>query len=205
MGGRGSGSTGNAGIQSAGGLTDGEYDLISNSPQYGAYLTGTNDKSVYQYGAAQGLSTAETNLIHSYTFDLYKQLNADILDGKAGVTSFVTSKLNTALSKLPDHKGEVYRGISVDNPAAFAERLKRSGGFAFDSFTSTTTSRSKANEFTTKGKSVIFEIRSKRGKAVSKLSSQKDENEVLLKAGSRFKYVSSRTEGGVTVIKIIEQ
>ena len=203
MGGRGSASVRPSGaVAAVGSISESEYDLLASSPQYGSMMTGTSDKSVYQYGAANGLSRQETDLVHSYTFDLYKGLNDDIRAGNGGITTFAKNKLNAALDKLPGHTGVTFRGISVDNPNAFAASLKGSKSFTFDSFTSTTTSASKAREFTTKGKSVVFEITSKKGKNVAKLSSQKDENEVLFKAGSSFKYVSHREVDGVVYVKI---
>ncbi len=202
MGGRGSSSAGAR--STGGGISQSELDLVAGSPQYGDFITGTNDSSVYSYGAAQGLNRAETDLVHSYTNDLFQNLNDDIREGKKGVTEFVTNKLNSVLDKLPNSKGTVFRGISVNDPSGFADSLKNSGSFKFDSFTSTTTSKSKAIEFTTKNKSVVFEIGSKSGKNVAKLSSQKDEDEVLFKAGTRFKYVSHRTENGITYVKIKE-
>lgn len=205
MGGRGNGYSATTKTAGAvGGITQSEYDLLSSSPQYGESMTGTNDKSVYQYGSAQGLSTAEINLVHSYTFDLYQGLNKDILTGKKGITEFVTNKLNAALTKLPNEKIEVFRGLSVSNPAEFAKSLQKSGSFRFDSFTSTSRSMEKAREFTEKGKAVIFEIKSKTGKNVSKLSSQKDEEEILFRAGTKFNYISHSERNGVVYIKIRE-
>lgn len=202
MGGRGSASSGAR--ATGGGISQSELDLVAGSPQYGSFITGTNDSSVYSYGAAQGLSRPEIDLVHSYTNDLFQNLNDDIRAGKKGVTDFVTNKLNQTLDKLPNTKGDVFRGISVNDPSGFANSLKNAGSFKFDSFTSTTTSKSKAKEFTTKNKSVIFEIKSKTGKNVAKLSSQKDEDEVLFKAGTRFKYRGHRTENGITYITLGE-
>jgi len=202
MGGRGSGYSKSP--PAGGGLSEVDFSLVSTSPRYGDFITGTTDSSVYAAGLASGLSRSETELVHSYTFDLYNPLNEDILAGKQGITAFVTGKLNGVLDKLPNSPGTTYRGISVSNPSEFANGLKKNGSFKFDSFTSTTKDLSTAKEIASGKGSVIFRIKQKRGKDVSNLSSQKSENEILLKAGSKFRYVSHNTDGGTTFIEIKE-
>jgi len=51
---------------------------------------------------------------------------------------------------------------------------------------------------------VKYSIYSKRGVSIEKLSDHAVEKEVLLNAGTKFKIISMRTDGGVTYIKMEE-
>ena len=191
MGGRGSSSNkgNNSGTSQ---ITDSEYGLLESS-KYGDHLTSASgDKEAISFGEKIGMNKNEINLIHSYTGELYHALNSDIRAGKVGVTTFVKDKMNKALDKITNHKGEVYRGLSVENTDNFIKGLKsNTKGFKFDSFTSTSTSMKQASSFLSKGKNnVIFSIKSKTGKNIQHLSQQKSESEILFKAGTKFKFIS---------------
>jgi hypothetical protein len=200
MGGRGSSSKGKSENKP---LSDNDYSLLEYS-KYGDELSSTNDSSAYSYGSKYGLNNNEVNLIHSYTVDLFSKLNDDIRNGEAGITDFTKNKLNTALEKLPSYNGVAYRGINVKNPGEFANNLKNTGRFKFDSFTSTSTDRNVVSQFSKKNSGVIFKIKSKSGKHIRNFSTEKKENEVLFSAGSKFKYKKHYSKDGYTIIEISE-
>lgn len=202
MGGRGkkSGSQSQATNQGSGdSVTSTQMDMLRYS-KYGEKMTLANAED-YAAGAKSGLTRDETDLIYSYTNDMYTDLNEDLRGGSPGVTQFMKDKINVALEKLPAHKGTTYRSIQIDNPKQFVSSLSGSKDFKFDDFVSTTTDRSQLSNFSG---NIQFEIQSKRGRTVSHISAQKSEKEVLFKAGSRFKFLSSTNNNGKTIIKIAE-
>jgi len=140
-----------------------------------------------------GLTDEEATLINSYTNNLYRPLNRNILDGNTdGITKFTTEKLNAVLDKVPVFKGTVWRQVNKSNGEAFIEKLRNSKSITFESFTSTgredlTTNFKYENLPIGKNRQVYFKIKSKSGRDIVRLSHYFEEGEVLFKTGTRFK------------------
>lgn len=196
MGGRGKSSGGKASVGES--ITSAQMNLLKIS-KYGDMMTNASS-SDHAEGAKNGLTSDETDLIFSYTNETYVDFNSNLRSGDPGVTQFMKDKMNVALNKMPAYKGTTYRNIEVANPKAFVSSIT-SKNFKFNDFVSTTTDRSQLSNFSG---NITFEIKSKRGRNVAKLSAQKSEKEILFKAGSKFKFTSSSTKKGHTTIKIEE-
>lgn len=111
--------------------------------------------------------------------------------------------LNTALDKLPNFSGEVYRAISVDNLSDYFNDFKNIKGstIQYDAFTSTTKDKNVLKSFP---QDVLFTIKSKSGKGIEEWSDVKKEQEVLFKAGSQFKVSKVKMVKGQCHIELAE-
>lgn len=141
-------------------------------------------------GKAPGLSVGECAHVVAYTGSAYKDTNSQL---RAGVMDEQTwkhaSHLNKALSKLPPHRGQVYRKATLDTKDA---DLYKSGFIVEErGFTSTAKSSGVWNG------NVHFIIESKTGRDISKISSHPGEQEVLFRSGTRFRITKAeKTQGG---------
>jgi len=109
----------------------------------------------------------------------------------------IARDLNKTLDQLPDHSGTVYRGTGrhlKKDWNADVRRLKPGKVITDKGFLSTSTKKSAADQFARhREHGIFYTIKSKTGKGVKKWSSYKHEEEILFKAGSRFKVISSKT------------
>lgn len=181
-------------------------DLKKIEPYFGLYRP-SDYEGFLKAAKEMGLTEAEGKLLYSYTDGLYTDLNYNLKRDKNGATTFTKDKLNALLDKLPDYKGTTWRKAGFgESEYQLINRLKK-GDFEFKNFTSTSSSYEAAYKFHvgfTKATKVIFEIESKHGKAVSKIAMEPKEQEILFKAGSRFRYVSNYTQKNYLHIKIKE-
>ncbi|WP_218715845.1 ADP-ribosyltransferase [Nocardia sp. No.11] len=154
------------------------------------------------------LSQKDIDAIGDYTEeDLgplgYKQLNAALREGNADATQQAKiNDIDTALSKLPNYDGVVYRG--TDLPADVIAKYKPGEVITEDAFVST--SRNSSGSFPG---NVQFEIASKTGKDIeqySRIPNAADEAEVLFRPGSKFYVVDNYVDSsGKTIIKMAER
>eukprot|EP00727_Mastigamoeba_balamuthi_P012550 m51a1_g7918 hypothetical protein (392) ;mRNA; r:216790-218444 len=136
-----------------------------------------------------GLTRDEVFALTVYTYDVselggdedknvFVQLNSVLrargkeLEPWRGYLYFI----NSALRKLPDYRGSVFRGS--DNPEAVGPYVEATE-ITWSAFTSTSTERAVAAEFAGPG-GVVFRIKVLRGKDISPFSAIQREAEVLL-------------------------
>lgn len=131
------------------------------------------------------------------------------LDGN-GPTSEIIRNLSTALNKLPDYKGSVYRGVKIprDRQAEFLAKLQ-SGDVSDKGFMSSSKSMKIAKTFAEGDDGVIIKIKSKKGKDISKWSTSMDaldvdEKEVVIMPGSKFRYAGVHKSKGTLVVSMEE-
>jgi len=139
-----------------------------------------------------GLTPPQTALIYSYTGSWYQPLNHNINHGIShnGETELAKRLLNSALNKVPKFEGETYRAMKVHiDPEEKMKELEKMGTFRFEGFTSTSTAWKKAENWGSEGARVLFAIQGKNGRNIKPLSMHDQEEEVLFKAGTKFKFV----------------
>ena len=143
------------------------------------------------------LTTAEEDAIKDYSGAAYGQVNSHLRNGvpMPGYLSDVSDNLSSALSKLPDYKGMVYRGTDLD-PAQVA-RYVPGQTVTESAFTSSSSTRPFPGN-------TQFTIMSSSGKDISGLSSIPNEDEVLFNKGAHFTVLSNDTVNGVHRIVLKE-
>jgi hypothetical protein len=143
------------------------------------------------------LTTAEEDAIKDYSGSAYVQLNSHLRAGAPMPSSLtdLSSNLSSALSKLPDYKGMVYRGTTLDD-AALAKYVQGKV-VTEDAFTSSSTTRPFPGN-------TQFTIFSSSGKEISGLSSIPTEDEVLFNKGTHFQVLSKGVKNGVNLIILKE-
>jgi len=135
-----------------------------------------------------GLNEPESELIYSYTENLYRTLNRRLREGaKDKYTKFVRDKLNVALNKAPVFEGDVWRAIDVEQPFEFIMNMTKNEIIRFDTFVSSSKNAIRAINWTEDKSRVLFRIVSKKGRYLDEISGNKGESEVLFKAGTKFK------------------
>lgn len=184
-------------------LTESDYKKITE--HYEGYMDEA-DFDMLKAGKSIGLNDNETNLMYNYSDRLYKTLNQEIYTGnKTDMTDFVVDRMNATMDKLKSYKGNTFRGMNVDNAEQFVSQLESGETFRFDTFTSSSKDMNVVQDFLDSRKEkVIFSIESKTGKEIDKLSMVPEEQEVLFKAGTKFKFISKNKMGDTTYVKISE-
>jgi hypothetical protein len=152
--------------------------------------------STYTYGTGdklkgfEDLDVAEVNAIKGYTASEYVALNRGLrTPAEQGKYESYKEELNAALDKIPDYKGEVHRGATLPEDVL---QLHQIGSIVtYSGFTST----SVAHGFGGAERIIIY---STHGKYIDAISSCHGEEEVLFKAGTKFKVLDRHqdTPGG---------
>lgn len=135
------------------------------------------------------------NSINIYSSHFYQEINKfnrgllKSFDSKNGITKkwyeALTRQINSGLDEIPNkYKGLVFRGTSLDQKQLepYINAFKNGSVHIEKAFLSTSYSENKAF-----GGNVFFEITSKKGTMIEKLSDFESEKEVLFKAGQKFK------------------
>ena len=148
------------------------------------------------------LSLDQAIAICSYTFDL--GFHSKTSDGSDNLFEQLNRTLRTrdpskmlqlrpylyflmsGLSALPDWKGTVFRGVPASAFDVVKENYALGKDVHWSSFTSTSTSLSKAKEFAHGKGGIIFSIGVVTGRQVSAYSAFKRENEILLGPNTRL-------------------
>ena len=94
--------------------------------------------------------------------------------------------LMSGLAALPDWKGTVFRGVPASSFSVVKENYSNGKDIHWSSFTSTTTSISRAKQFAHGKGGIIFFIHVLTGRDVSCYSAFKRENEILLGPNTRL-------------------
>jgi len=140
-------------------------------------------------------------------FELNKALrtrNTTARQSTMQVWGAFTHHLIMGLSKLPDFKGDCYRGYP--NKSEVIKEYELGRPIQWGAFTSVTTSFEAAKSFTDKRTGVIFKIAVTSGRAISQYSFFPDESEILLTPSHRFTVGSEPYhKDGYTVIYLIQQ
>jgi hypothetical protein len=161
----------------------------------------SNEEEMAMAKAIGELSSQDKYHIKHYTGHGYDTLNHQLRDGKLSDETWEMVKgVNGALDKLPPYIGISTRRIH-DEGGKFADQyhvgyIHEERGFV---------SSSRGNKAAFGGGTLEYQIEGFSGRHIVKLSSHPSENEVLFKAGTRFKVLSKeKKQSNLTVIKMRE-
>jgi hypothetical protein len=142
------------------------------------------------------LSGDELTAIKVYTSDqirngskIYQTLNTELRAGNlSDYNKGLNDLVNSGLSKLPQHNGNVFRGV-YGQEATLAKTWQVGDEIPFKDFKSSSTSKEIAvNRFADQnGGDVFYEIIGGKGANVCGVSCMQTEMEILLKSNQRFK------------------
>lgn len=159
----------------------------------------TERRKMEEYSKLTGISVEELALINRYTYgskwcNNYGYGIVDSYFGKVedygGLCQKFYPACNAALEKMPRYNGTVFSGISFD-PMKLDQYIKEmkacmSSGTAYvnKAFMSSTTSIDRTSIF---GDNLMLVIKSKKGVDVKAISHYASEDEIVFRAGSKFK------------------
>jgi hypothetical protein len=154
--------------------------------------------------AASTLTLEERTLIYKYSEDGYEDVNRLLRNSKGKDKTEFAVFLDSALKKLPDYFGPVYRTANLTDAELkiYEEAEKKNAILVEYSFISTSKSIVTANMF---GKSCRFTIISRTGKEIEKFAkygahSGQNENEVLFRLNRKFEVLEVTKRNGITFI-----
>lgn len=158
----------------------------------------TNGAGAAGEGAGGELDSVDLAALSDYTGDGYSEINRALRKGDPAMpgVSKRAEAISTALAKLPDHHGQVFRGtdLTAEQIASYVP-----GEFRVEAaFTSTTSAAEKAF-----GGNVLFIIDSSHGKSVEGYSNVPFESEVLFDRGARFYVHQNRFDPSVSRYLIV--
>lgn len=137
------------------------------------------------------LTPEQQSAIRDYSDGGYRRMNEQLRDRT--VADRIRRKIDTltsALDNLPDFRGDVFRGATVDDPKLL-KRYRRVGETITErAFVSASRSPSKAFSG-----NVRFYIISRHGKEIEEWSAYPDEEEVLFAPGAQFKVLEYVRDG----------
>ena len=130
---------------------------------------------------------AETFCVNKYTGDFFVDINFYLRNGGEPKEEFFErykKVMNSALDKLESYKGNVYRGADLSSEIINKYKKAAETGELYTENYYLSTSKSKDTVF---DRNTFYEIKSKNGKQIEKLSFFSEEKEVLFKEGTKFK------------------
>ena len=137
------------------------------------------------------LNLYQKAIIYKYSNDGYETLNEYLRAVKDKKNTEFGDLLNSALSRLPNYEGLVYRSVNLtkDELVKYSVAFKLNQPISENAFVSTSKSRLIASEY---GGNTFFRIYSKTGKGIEKIAKfgmfdPPNEKEVLFKSGRKFK------------------
>ncbi len=149
------------------------------------------------------LNDLEKAVIYWYSDSGYIGLNELLLQSKGKRISRLGKYLDLALSKLPNFEGITFRGSDLSDSEirkyqrAFDEKII----ITEHSFLSTSRLKNKANQYR---RTAMFEIFSKNGKLIEKVSKFVNEEEVLFKRNSKFRVLNIENKDSYVYITLKE-
>jgi hypothetical protein len=150
-----------------------------------------------------GLSCEERLAIwvYSSTNDRwYERINRELRElHPCDDVRFFTELLNEALEKLPAFHGEVFRGMTVPNIDDHVDDYDVGVEVIWDAFTSSSRQITKAFDG-----NVFFTIASQNGRVLGVYADKPSEEEILFRAGSKFKVLAAERRDGVLIISVAE-
>jgi len=154
------------------------------------------------------LTIYEEAIIYKYSNDGFESLNENLRKTNGKNDSEFGKLLNSALSKLENYIGLVFRGVNLTENEInkYIAANKDDNILIEPTFISTSKSRLIAMEY--RG-NTLFRIFSKRGKEIEKIAkfgahNPQNEREVLFKPNSGFKVLEIINESNYTLITIEE-
>jgi hypothetical protein len=165
-------------------------------------------KNECRYPSKHDLTREESAAIYIYTMDwgqqsLYRVLNAALRmkDRSVLVPWHGYLKLfDTALKKLPNFQGNLWRGINLH----ISQNFREGEELIWWSFNSCSSSIKVVQQFLG-SVSTLLMIQAKNGKLISAYSSFPEENEVILGLGTRLCVVSDPLDhSSLTVVHLVE-
>ena len=130
---------------------------------------------------------AETFCVNRYTGDFFVDMNFYLRNGGEPKEDFLEKYrkvMNSGLDKLESYKGNVYRGADLSSEIINKYKKAAETGEPYTENYYLSTSKSKDTVF---DRNTFYEIKSKNGKQIEKLSFFSEEKEVLFKEGTKFK------------------
>ena len=165
------------------------------------------------WGAEGEMTDKDHEAIIHYTDEGFNDMNKHLrnwgsVHGIAKVEQDIEN-LKTALNKLPDWQGTVYRGLDLGGINMNMEQLikRRDGIISFSSFLSTSQKMTFPNDILEGGRGggkYLFEIISKRGKDVEEYVYLSGEQEVIFLPKTKFKVLDYDFEGTIKHVKLKE-
>jgi ADP-ribosyltransferase exoenzyme len=149
------------------------------------------------------LQSGEEKAIKDYTGNGCSQMNEDLQNGKRVGKVPGAQNLKAAMASLPNHEGEVYRYIKIDEVNKL-ENLVVGETFVDKAFLSTSKKDKFANRKFSAEANVEFTIQSRTGKDISEYSKHKDEAEVLFLPGTPFLITEVCQVAGRLCVKMSE-
>ena len=140
---------------------------------------------------------AETFCVNKYTGDFFVDINFYLRNGGEPKEEFFErykKVMNSALDKLESYKGNVYRGADLSSEIINKYKKAAETGEPYTENYYLSTSK---NEDTIFDRNTFYEIKSKNGKQIEKLSFFSEEKEVLFKEGTKFKINSVYFDEGM--------
>lgn len=161
---------------------------------------------IAEYSKKTGISEDELGLINRYTYgskwcNNYGYGIVDSYFGKVqdygGLCQKFYPACNAALEKMPRYNGTVFSGISFDAMqldkyiVEIKNNLATNTPFVNKAFISSTTNIDRTTIF---GDNVMLVIKSKKGVDVKAISHYASEDEIVFRAGSKFKVINVQQE-----------
>lgn len=147
---------------------------------------------------------AETLCINNYTNDFYYEINQYLIAGREPRNEFYEKYIkvtNGGLDKLEAYKGNVFRGADLnwEQTQRYIDAFESKKPYTEKHFLSTSKAENRAFE-----RNTSYAIKSKNGKIIEKLSAFEHEEEVLFRAGTKFKILNIENRDGITHIEMEE-
>ena len=159
----------------------------------------------------KGLDKTDSDILHQYTRGEDKIINTFLRDSKKlsnDISETKINKLSEILNNAPKYKGEVYRGLSLNETQfkEFEKTLVKGNIFTDKGFMSTSFGKDIALSFSeyNNDQRILFKIESLTGVPIENISKFADEREVLFNKQSIFEIVKTekRKEFDVDFIEV---
>lgn len=134
--------------------------------------------------------------LYHYSSAGYRRINPYLISGVIHATTTkdeldsVIKDIKIIIGKAPKYEGVVYRGMQFREKGEFdnfLSRCKEGKNLLMKNFVSTSTDKDIASEFTERGYSILYTIKSKKGVFLDGASPNLREKEVLFNNESEFK------------------
>lgn len=156
-------------------------------------ISAINDYTRGDFKAIRALQAGDTKKLNIFR-EAYKEKDFDIIE-----TNFTK-----ALNKDGRYEGIIYRGIHFDSKSDLNNFLKNKK-IVLDADASASISQKIANEFASQGQiNVILKIKSKSAISIENLSSFRQEQELILRKGSKYAVGKKIAKGNMMTVELIE-
>jgi hypothetical protein len=174
--------------------------LLNNNPT-GSHDTipvgyAARDKHFEKYATADHSGSEMSQALKDFSSLDYEGIREFERTGKESELSFGNDEkhakaINAYIAQAPKYKGEVHRGLSLPDQPAVSEFLKKmtaEGGFELDAMSSFSSDPTTAREFDGGKYGVILKVKANQsGTSIKNISNHKDEDEVLVPKGAKYR------------------